>query len=244
VDGVRPDPAFATVIETVADARRQSYELTATTNFSVLPGGAGAGPLFNWRRMSFNGSYTLGSLRTNTDGAFSVPASGTLATEWGASGPDVRHRLNGGLSSTALKNVSVSLTLNATSGRAYTQTTGLDDNGDLIFNDRPAGVGRGTLRSPWSATLGGNVSYSFTLGQRVVPQTGGVTVTTTNGVPTVNTAPATSARYRFTLSARLSNLTNRTNETGFSGVMTSPFFRKATAASEPRRVNFSLSVSF
>jgi hypothetical protein len=244
VDGVRPDPAFGSVIETVADARTRSQQLTATTNYSMPSGSVPDSAPFSWRRMSFNSSYTFSVARNNSDGAFSAPTSGVPTTEWGPAGADIRHRLNAGLTSTAVRNVSVSMTLNTTSGQAYTQTTGLDDNGDLIFNDRPAGVGRGTLRYPWSWTLSGNVSYSFAVGQRAVPQTGGVTVTTINGVPTVNAAPATSARYRFTLSVRVSNLTNRMNETGFSGVMTSPFFRTATGGGEPRRINFNLSVSF
>jgi hypothetical protein len=46
------------------------------------------------------------------------------------------------------------------------------------------------------------------------------------------------------LTASISNLTNRANYTGFSGVMTSPFFLRATAVANPRRVDFGLSVNF
>ena len=144
-----------------------------------------------------------------------------------------------------MRNVSATFGWNASSGRPYTMTTGVDDNGDLIFNDRPAGVGRGTLRYPWTWALTGSFTYSFTLGQRAVPAPGGgVGVTVTNGVASITTASATTARYRLSFNVRLSNLTNRTNLTGFSGVTTSPFFRVATAAAEPRRINFGLSLSF
>jgi len=245
VGGVRPDPAFGSVIETVTDARAMSQQAAISTSYNIAPSaGAASQARFSWRRMSVNGSYTWNRASNDTDGPFAVPASGVLATEWGPSAGDVRHRLSTGLSSTALRNASATLTLNLSSGRPYTMTTGLDDDGDVIFNDRPPNVGRGTLRYPWTWTLAGSVSYSFTAGHRTVPQPGGVGITITNGVPTVNTAPSTSARFRFTFSVRMSNLTNHTNYTGFSGVMTSPFFRIATAANEPRRVNFSLTTSF
>ena len=43
--------------------------------------------------------------------------------------------------------------------------TGIDDNGDLVFNDRPAGIGRNTLRMPSQYTLNANIGYSFAFGR-------------------------------------------------------------------------------
>ena len=40
------------------------------------------------------------------------------------------------------------------------------------------------------------------------------------------------------------NLTNRSNFSGFSGVMTSQYFMQATSVSNPRQVDLSLRVSF
>ena len=36
----------------------------------------------------------------------------------------------------------------ATKGYPYTAVTGLDDNGDTVFNDRPSGIGYNTFRVP------------------------------------------------------------------------------------------------
>jgi hypothetical protein len=69
------------------------------------------------------------------------------------------------------------------------------------------------------------------------------------GSPTVSstgvvTQPASALRYRVSFNVRVSNLTNRHNYSGFSGVMTSPFFLKPTSVGDVRRINFSTSVSF
>jgi len=239
VSSVRPDPEFGTVIMAVDEGRQHTRSLNASASFSVLPPGApNAQAYFNWRRLSFNASYFHGSVRNDSDGAFAAPASGTFDTEWGPGGGDVRQRISGGFSTSAVRNVSASFTWSAASGAPYTLTTGLDDNGDLIFNDRPAGVSRNTLRFPWNWNVSGNFSYALTFGRVRAP--GGVTVSSTGVVTQAEPA----SRYRLSLNARISNLTNHHNYSGFSGVMTSPFFMKPTSVSDVRRVNFSLGLSF
>ena len=49
-------------------------------------------------------------------GPFDVPATGTLATEWGNGPADNPYRVNVGVTSTQLKNLSVNLSLNASDG--------------------------------------------------------------------------------------------------------------------------------
>ena len=53
----------------------------------------------------------------------------------------MRHRFNVQLNNQIIKNLGVSVGINSSSAPPYTIRTGLDDNGDLIYNDRPAGVG-------------------------------------------------------------------------------------------------------
>ena len=52
------------------------------------------------------------------------------------------------------------------------------------------------------------------------------------------------ARYKLSINVSATNLTNRPNYTGYSGVLTSPFFMTPTAVSNPRKVDVSLGVSF
>jgi len=50
--------------------------------------------------------------------------------------------------------------------------------------------------------------------------------------------------YPATLNVSINNLTNRANYTGFSGVMTSPYFLQATSVANPRQVDFSVRFGF
>jgi hypothetical protein len=244
IGGVRPDAAFGTVIRATDDARSRLNQLSANLTFNLVSSPAANAPRFNWKRMSFNVFYTLAEAQNDTDGAFSAPASGKIATEWAPSNQDIRHRISAGWTTTMLKNLNVNLNVNTQSGRPYTMATGLDDNGDLMFNDRPAGVDRNTLRFPWTASLSGAFSYAFAFGKRSTPLPGGIGITMTNGVATATTNASITDRYRVTFNVRVSNLTNHTNYVGYSGVMTSPFFMVPTASGEPRRVNFSMNFSF
>ena len=71
---------------------------------------------------------------------------------------DQRHRLSGNLSIRPPKVGSFNFNFNANSGRAYSITTGRDDNFDQNINDRPAGVERNSLRGPGSYTV--DLNYS------------------------------------------------------------------------------------
>ena len=62
----------------------------------------------------------------------------------------IRCSASGGFSFGGLRNLNAQFNVNASTGTPYTITTGRDDNGDLIFNDRPSGVGRNTARAPGS----------------------------------------------------------------------------------------------
>ena len=98
-------------------------------------------------------NYTNNWLRNNSDGDFWVPPTGNLDDEWGIASGDIRHRVILQASSQFLRNFTTSWNLNMSSGAPYTLQTGRDDNGDLIFNDRPLGVGRNTQRAKAQMSL-------------------------------------------------------------------------------------------
>lgn len=211
-------------------------------------GGTSSGPFFSARRgLSLNAGYTLGRARNNVDGAFAVPASGTLETEWGPSNFDVRHRIMAGLTSNAVKNLSAMIYFQGSTGSPYTVLTGRDENGDLLFNDRPAGVGRNTERASGQWNSFGNFTYTIGFGKKTLPSTGIdlATIARAAGVSMPAMAPpAPQPRYRLSLSLNVQNLTNHANYVGYSGVMTSPFFRKPTMVQGVRTFNLSAGLSF
>jgi hypothetical protein len=245
--GVRPDPLFGNIVEVISDGRAFQRSLSTNFNFSLAaPSPAASAARINWRRISVFGSYTIGKSENDTDGAFAIPVSNGIASEWGPSGGDVRHRVNMSINAGIVRNLNASISMNAASAPPYTIRTGFDDNGDLIFNDRPEGVGRNTARAAGNWTMNANFGYSFAFGKRTTPLPPGIMITMVNGVPSVGAAgaPPSVPRYRLGLSVSISNLTNHHNLSGFSGVMTSPFFGKATTAIGQRSVNMSVNFSF
>ena len=252
VNGTRPDPSFANIVQAIADGLSRQHTLTTTVNVNFASPGApppvpGTGRLWDWKRsLAMNGTYTLASNRNNTDGAFSTPATNTLESEWGPAAGDVRQRVNVGVTTGAVRRVMARVGVNRSSAPPLTIRTGTDDNGDLVFNDRPAGVGRNSVRTSgqWSSDAG--FSYAFTLGKKAVDSGGGISITgSPAGGFTVNTIASQSVpRYRLNLNVNIQNLTNHANYSGYGSVMTSPGFLKPNSAFGTRRVNISMNVSF
>jgi hypothetical protein len=211
------------------------------------PGGPpSSGPRFSWRRgLSISGFYGYGRNSDNTDGAFAIPASVNLEDEWGPAAFDRRHNSFVAITSNALRNFSARLAFNGTSAPPLTIRTGFDDNGDLVFNDRPVGVGRNSARTRGTWNSSANFGYSFTLGKKQVTSGGGVQIMGSPAGLTVNpTGAQTTPRYRLNIGLSVQNLLNQPAYSGFSGIMTSPFFLQPTSASGVRRVTFNTSVSF
>lgn len=250
IDGFRPDPSFVNVVEVTSDAASRQHTVSANANVSLAaPSPALNGPnspRINWKRTSFNVNYSAGRSENNTDGSFSLPASGSPGGEWGEVAGELRHhRINLGINAGVVRNLNVNVNVFATTGTPYTITTGADDNGDLVFNDRPAGVGRNTIWTPGQWTLNAYLSYSIAIGKRTVAPPGGITgITITNGVAHVMTGGAAPPRYRISFNVSAQNLTNNVNYTGFSGTNSSPLFRRATGALNPRKIDFGINLSF
>jgi hypothetical protein len=266
-NGVRPDAAFANIFETNSLGRSNTRSLSASFSLNLAPmSSASASPQaaamemmvrmgtqspasakrFEWRRgLNVFGGYRLSRSENDTDGPFAVPATGDLAAEWGPSSGDVRHNVQLVVTTGALRNLNASVQFFWSSAPPITIRTGLDNNGDLIFNDRPAGVGRNSERTvpQWSSSA--NVSYTFAFGQAKVAVPQGVVVMGGGGSMNAMAVGGQSAsRYRLVLNVSIQNLTNHTAYSGFSGVMTSPFFLKPVSASGQRSINFSLGLTF
>jgi hypothetical protein len=246
VDGVRPDPRYANVIEVVSDGSGRQHQLQ--TNLTVNQGALfplkKSDPFIGMKRVTVFLNYTLARNRNNSDGAFAVPAFGDINLDWAVANNDVRHRFNVQLNNQIIKNLGVSVGINATSAPPYTLRTGLDDNGDLIYNDRPAGVHRNTLRADGSANLNLNVNYNWAFGPPAGgPPPIGIFVNGSGAAPEMRTFDAP-PRFRVGVFFFANNLTNHANYTGYSGVLTSPFFGQPTAVSNTRRVEAGMNFGF
>jgi hypothetical protein len=241
VGGTRPDPSFANTVALASDASSRSQSFSVSYNIVRM----------DWRRTFFMAHYGWVKSTTNTTGAFALPANGdNLETEWGPSANDIRHRVGASMSSSPVKNLTVGLDVRAQSGLPYTITTGADDNGDGMFNDRPAGTPRNSARGASQLELGGRISYAWGFG-KAKAQTGGGTTTIGIRAGDGGGGPgpafgggAADKRLRLEVYASGQNLLNRTNYTAYSFVVTSPFYGQPVAASQPRKVQVGMRFSF
>ena len=162
-----PIPSSPTSSRSRPDASMDTYELVP--DFSVnFAGGVRNADQAKWnpKRTTIRFNYRHRRAYNNTDGAFSVSPSGSLDDQWAPAGGDTRHRLRASVSTQAMRNLNAQMSWDANSGAPYTITTGIDDNGDSIFNDRPFDVPRNSVRLPWRSTMSANVSYTIPIGKR------------------------------------------------------------------------------
>jgi hypothetical protein len=240
VGGVRPDPEFANTVALAADAASRSQSVNLV--YSVVR--------MDLRRLFLVLNYSWSRNRTNTAGAFSIPANADdLASDWGPAAGDIRHRMGASFNISPLKNVTLGVNVRGQTGVPYNVTTGRDDNADGVFNDRPAGMTRNAARGAGQWDLGGRLAYALGFGKprQAAGQGGGQVIIRAGGGSGL--APgfgggAADKRYRFEVYLSGQNLLNRANYTAYSFVMTSPFYGQPVAAAQPRKLQVGVRFGF
>jgi len=141
--GLRPNPLYNNIIEIEGTGRMKSNSVHTTFNGEI---GQFEGHILYTYSRSYND--TPGS---NTGGALSLtPPTNSFnpGLEWGRADFDRRHRFSVAGVYELPKEFEVGFVLDALSGLPYEITTGFDDNGDGIANDRPVGVLRNSGKQP------------------------------------------------------------------------------------------------
>lgn len=108
--------------------------------------------------------YTIGKIYNNTSGITYFPGNSNFASlDWARSDNDRRNKFDllGSFSPTDF--FSLGVALQAYSGKPVNVITGLDSNGDGVFNDRPNGglAARNTLHGPGLVNLDVNIEHDF-----------------------------------------------------------------------------------
>jgi hypothetical protein len=255
LDGLRPDPTFGNISEIQSSGRRAGDRLTVAVNAR------------NQRlRLFSNLMYQLGSQRNYADSATALPAnSNNPDADWGPSMQDIRHRLFVMFNTPIWKGIRAGFNMQVASKAPYTITTGRDDNGDTVFNDRPPGVARNSGRGANSinASLRLNKAFGFggpagsgPIGPGGVPMPppggggGGAMNQRGPGGPGGGDGPqmvimeGTNQKYRIDFYAQITNLFNYVNYGTFVGNQLSPFFGAATNAAPARRMELGFSLGF
>lgn len=192
--------------------------------------------------------YLWQSARNEADSALSLPANETdLSAEWGRAANDARHRVFGLVNFNPTKQISMGALIFGQSGTPFDITTGRDDNGDTVFNDRPAGVSRNTgvgpsrfnvdFRIGWTRNFGGPRPSRPGDGMRVIRIGGG------DGVPDTS-SPGDPQRYKISLFLQAFNALNRTNPTAVGTILGSSLFGRPLATDPGRRIELGATLSF
>ncbi len=123
---LRPNPARGNIYEYESSGFLNQQQILVNFRTTISP------------KLTLFGNYRLGFAKSDTDGVGSFPSySYDLSNEYGSSALDVRHNLFVGGSFTAPWNIRLSPFVIASSGRPFNITTGIDTNGDTLFNERP-----------------------------------------------------------------------------------------------------------
>jgi hypothetical protein len=214
--GARPDPNVFLDRRVESTGLLRSNALIASLQASVK------------KAVKFKAQYTLSRSDDNTDGPLVLPAdSRNLGPEWGRSSFDMRHRFVLAGTSDLPGAFRIGLMLVANSGTPFNITTGSDDNGDGVANDRPPGVTRNTGDGPGFVQTDLRVSKLFNFYKGPLNEDGDV-----------------SGFRKMEVSFDAFNLFNHTNLTNIIGQVSSPRFGEATNALPARTIQMSLRFNF
>ncbi len=242
--GLRPIAGSGPVLQYESSGVSTRHELSLNLKYEMR------------RKLSLFGNYILSKTRSDTDDASRAPAdSYSWSSEWGPASNDQRHRVVFGGSLNLPGETRFSPLVQISSGRPFNITTGRDNNGDTLFTDRPSFAAPGAPEA--IVTRFGAFNPNPLPADRIVPRNlgrgpGQVSVDA-NFTKTFTFGRAENRgkngkdedeRFRITLGANVSNLLNKTNLSGFSGVLSSSRFDRPNRALGARRVTFNLKFSF
>jgi len=117
------------------------------------------------------GFYSYGHANGDTDGSGSFPANTyDLSTEYGRSSFDIRHRILMGGNVRAKWGISLNPFVMYSTGAPFNITTGRDNNGDSVFNDRPSFATAGATGRDIVSTAYGVFNLNPLPGETIIPR--------------------------------------------------------------------------
>ncbi len=240
-DGTRPNSALGNVTQIESSANSFNHSLNLNLNW-MKPGGTMVGA-----------NYVLSRYTSEVDGPTSLPSDNrNLRGERGPAVLDARHRFSLFSSFTFWKDLRLGTSLQLSSATPYNITTGFDDNSDTIINDRPKGVSRNSARGVGRYDVSIRLGYGFGWGKpREAGGSGGPqmrVIRAGEGGDMLGAMGGLGAgandRYRMEIYTQAFNALNHANPTGFSGVLSSPFYGKAISSLPGRRIETGMRFSF
>jgi hypothetical protein len=202
----------------------------------------------SYKRFGIFVGYLYFNLKTDADSATLFPQSSyseqgeTARASW-----ESTHRLFAIGQLNLPAKLSLTSQFDASSGDPYNVITGMDNNGDGVFNDRPsfaAQPGTGTYQTPFGLlnTTGLNGSQGRNAG--TMPALIHLDSNLSRTFELHSHGLAADRHQSITLNARSANLLNHTNVTTVGNVVGSTTFTQPLAAEAARRVEFGIRYTF
>jgi hypothetical protein len=211
----------------------------------------GIGPAKFVQGLFWNVNYLAMKVTNEADSPFSLPSNNfNLRADRGPAANDLHHLISGFVSKRLPSGFAISTIFQATSALPYNITTGFDDNGDTVINDRSVGVKRNSARGASRWEVGSRLSWGLDFGPDQPANAGGPQIRMVrvggggDGAAAPSLPGASTKKYRMEFYAQAFNLLNHANLGAFSGVQTSPFFGQATSAQPPRRIEVGTRFNF
>jgi hypothetical protein len=233
--GALPDPSYIDINQFESSGRSRSQSVTVSLQTTLR------------NRVNLLGQYTFSKSMDDTSGMFSLPANNyNLSQEYGRADYDRRHRFNLISIYHLPFGCRVGTIVSLNSGVPYNITTGFDNNGDTVPNDRPFGIGRNTGAGP------GYASVDFHLSKRIAfakneGKTGAALPAgrlARGSILNLGGERPEGRRPWLEVSIDAFNVFNRVNFKDYVGTQTSPFFGRANAANPARQLQFSTKLHF
>ena len=202
----------------------------------------------SYKRFGIFVGYLYFNLKTDADTATLFPQSSysdrgeTARASW-----ESTHRLFAiGQLSLPVK-LSLTSQFDASSGDPYDVVTGMDNNGDGVFNDRPsltAEQGTGTYQTPFGLLNTTGINGSLGRNAGTMPALIHLDTNLSRTFELSSHGLSSDKHQSVTLNARSANLLNHTNVTNVGNVVGSPTFTQSLAAEAARRVEFGIRYTF
>jgi hypothetical protein len=202
----------------------------------------------SYKRFGIFVGYLYFNLKTDADSATLFPQSSysergeTARASW-----ESTHRLFAIGQLNLPQKLSLTSQFDASSGDPYDVLTGMDNNGDGVFNDRPsltAEQGTGTYQTPFGLLNTTGINGSLGRNAGTMPALVHLDTNLSRTFELPSHGLSSDKHQSVTLNARSANLLNHTNVTNIGNVVGSPTFTQSLAAEAARRVEFGIRYTF
>ncbi len=202
----------------------------------------------SYKRFGIFVGYLYFNLKTDADSATLFPQSSySDQGETGRAAWESTHRLFAIGQLNLPAKLSFTSQFDASSGNPYNAITGIDNNGDGVFNDRPSltnQAGAGTYQTPFGLLNTTAVNGSLARNVGTMPALIHLDSNLSRTFELHSRGFSADRHQSVTLNVRSANLLNHTNVTTVGNVVGSPTFTQPLAAEAARRVEFGIRYTF